>query len=342
MRHLTLALDIMGGDFGPHIILAAAKSALSAIPHLNLILCGDEHAIRPWLSNLPTDLQTRTRIEHSTQTVLMGEAVSSALRSKKDSSMRRMLDCVEQGRADGCVSAGNTGALMAMAYLVLKTLPGIERPALISQMPATEGGKVYLLDLGANVDCSSDVLWQYAVMGSIVAELVGGITQPKVALLNVGTEENKGNDRIKATSALLNATPSLHYIGYVEGNDIFSQRADVIVTDGFAGNVALKSCEGLAKFVLSEVKKASNQNWLNKILAKIALPLLRNIYLRMNPDQYNGASLIGLRGIVVKSHGNASSEAFLYAIREAVKEVEMQVPNRIKDKIEAVLMERHD
>jgi phosphate acyltransferase len=209
-------------------------------------------------------------------------------------------------------------------------------------MPATEGGKVYLLDLGANVDCSSDVLWQYAVMGSIVAELVGGITQPKVALLNVGTEENKGNDRIKATSALLNATPSLHYIGYVEGNDIFSQRADVIVTDGFAGNVALKSCEGLAKFVLSEVKKASNQNWLNKILAKIALPLLRNIYLRMNPDQYNGASLIGLRGIVVKSHGNASSEAFLYAIREAVKEVEMQVPNRIKDKIEAVLMERHD
>jgi phosphate acyltransferase len=332
----------MGGDFGPHIILAAAKSALTSIPHLKLILCGDEPTIHPWLSALPFDLQARVSIEHSTQTVLMGEAVSSALRSKKDSSMRRMLDCVQQGRANGCVSAGNTGALMAMAYLVLKTLPGIERPALISQMPATEGGKVYLLDLGANVDCSSDVLWQYAVMGSIVAELVGGIAQPRVALLNVGTEENKGNDRIKATAMLLNATPSLNYIGYVEGNDIFSQRADVIVTDGFAGNVALKSCEGLAKFVLSEVKKASNQNWLNKILAKIALPLLRNIYLRMNPDQYNGASLIGLRGIVVKSHGNASSEAFLYAIREAVKEVEMQVPNRIKDKIEAVLMERHD
>ena len=341
MRRLTLALDIMGGDFGPHIILPAALSALSETPQLNLILCGPIEIINAWLTQQHPDIQKRIQTSDCQQIVTMDESPISALRSKKDSSMRRMLDLVEQGEADGCVSAGNTGALLAMAYHVLKTLPGIERPALISQMPTIEGGKVYLLDLGANVDCDSEVLFHYAVMGSVLAELVGNIDQPKVALLNVGSEQNKGNDRVKATAKILSETVKLNYIGYVEGNDIFSQKADVIVTDGFAGNIALKSCEGLTKLVINEVKKASNQSWLNKILAKIALPLLRNIYLRMNPDQYNGASLIGLRGIVVKSHGNASSEAFLYAIREAIKEVTMQVPNKIKDKIEAVLMERN-
>ncbi|KXI29439.1 phosphate acyltransferase PlsX [Paraglaciecola hydrolytica] len=341
MRHLTLALDIMGGDFGPHIILPAALSALTENPDLYVVLCGANTVLEPWLAQQDKHIQNRIILSDCQQTVTMDESPITALRSKKDSSMRRMLDLVEQGQADACVSAGNTGALLAMAYHVLKTLPGIDRPALISQMPTVDGGKVYLLDLGANVDCDSEVLFQYAVMGSVLAELVGNIDRPKVALLNVGSEQNKGNDRVKTTNRILSETASLNYIGYVEGNDIFSQKADVIVTDGFAGNIALKSCEGLTKLVINEVKKASNQNWLNKILAKIALPLLRNIYLRMNPDQYNGASLIGLRGIVVKSHGNASSEAFLYAIREAVKEVNMQVPTKIKDKIEAVLMERH-
>lgn len=341
MSRLTLALDIMGGDFGPHIILPAALNSLLENPNLYLILCGPIELLEAWYDKQTPDIQSRSQLSDCQQVVAMDEAPIAALRNKKDSSMRRMLNLVEQGQADGCVSAGNTGALLAMAYHVLKMLPGVHRPALISLMPTVDKGKVYLLDLGANVDCDSEVLFQYAVMGSVLAELVGKLDKPKVGLLNVGSEQNKGNERVKCTAKMLRESPSINYIGYVEGNDIFSQKADVIVTDGFAGNIALKSCEGLTKLVINEVKKASNQNWLNRILAKIALPLLRNIYLRMNPDQYNGASLIGLRGIVVKSHGNASSEAFLYAIRQAVKEVSMQVPIRIKDKIEAVLRERH-
>lgn len=341
MSRLTLALDIMGGDFGPHIILPAALNSLLENPNLYLILCGPIELLEAWYDKQTPDIQSRSQLSDCQQVVAMDEAPIAALRNKKDSSMRRMLNLVEQGQADGCVSAGNTGALLAMAYHVLKMLPGVHRPALISLMPTVDKGKVYLLDLGANVDCDSEVLFQYAVMGSVLAELVGKLDKPKVGLLNVGSEQNKGNERVKCTAKMLRESPSINYIGYVEGNDIFSQKADVIVTDGFAGNIALKSCEGLTKLVINEVKKASNQNWLNRILAKIALPLLRNIYLRMNPDQYNGASLIGLRGIVVKSHGNASSEAFLYAIRQAVKEVSMQVPTRIKDKIEAVLRERH-
>jgi glycerol-3-phosphate acyltransferase PlsX len=341
LSRLTLALDIMGGDFGPHIILPAALNSLLENPNLYLILCGPIELLEAWYDKQTPDIQSRSQLSDCQQVVAMDEAPIAALRNKKDSSMRRMLNLVEQGQADGCVSAGNTGALLAMAYHVLKMLPGVHRPALISLMPTVDSGKVYLLDLGANVDCDSEVLFQYAVMGSVLAELVGKLDKPKVGLLNVGSEQNKGNERVKCTAKMLRESPSINYIGYVEGNDIFSQKADVIVTDGFAGNIALKSCEGLTKLVINEVKKASNQNWLNRILAKIALPLLRNIYLRMNPDQYNGASLIGLRGIVVKSHGNASSEAFLYAIRQAVKEVSMQVPTRIKDKIEAVLRERH-
>jgi phosphate acyltransferase len=341
LSRLTLALDIMGGDFGPHIILPAALNSLLENPNLHLILCGPIELLEAWYDKQTPDIQSRSQLSDCQQVVAMDEAPIAALRNKKDSSMRRMLNLVEQGQADGCVSAGNTGALLAMAYHVLKMLPGVHRPALISLMPTVDNGKVYLLDLGANVDCDSEVLFQYAVMGSVLAELVGKLDKPKVGLLNVGSEQNKGNERVKSTAKMLRESSSIHYIGYVEGNDIFSQKADVIVTDGFAGNIALKSCEGLTKLVINEVKKASNQNWLNRILAKIALPLLRNIYLRMNPDQYNGASLIGLRGIVVKSHGNASSEAFLYAIRQAVKEVSMQVPTRIKDKIEAVLRERH-
>jgi len=340
LSHLTLALDIMGGDNGPHIILSAALSALQQYPQLNIIVCGDQPIMQTWFEQLPSDLRGRIELSACSQTVLMAERPTFALRNKKDSSMRRVLELVEQQRADACVSAGNTGALLTMAYYILKTLPGIDRPALISSLPSISGKKVYLLDLGANVVCDSEVLFQYAVMGSVLAQEVAGIERPRVALLNVGAEEIKGNDQVKYTAQILSKTQGVNYIGYIEGNDIFTEKADVIVCDGFVGNIALKSCEGLAKLVLDEVKSVSQQNILTKIMAKIALPLLRKIYARVNPDQYNGASLIGLRGIVVKSHGNASSEAFLYAIREAIQEVTMQVPSKIKHKIEAVLMER--
>ena len=341
MSRLTLALDIMGGDHGPHIIFPAALTALQQTPHLDFIFCGPLALMSVWLSKQLPEIQTRITLSDCPQTVAMDEAPAHALRHKKNSSMRRVLDLVNNNEADACVSGGNTGALLSMAYYVLKTLPGIDRPALITLVPTINNGKVYLLDLGANINCDSEVLFQYAVMGSVLAEQIAHINQPKVALLNVGSEEIKGNDQVKQTAKLLNDSKSINYIGYVEGNDIFSQKADVIVTDGFVGNIALKSWEGLVNFVIQEVKNASQHNWLSKIVAKIATPLFRSIYLRMKPDQYNGASLIGLRGIVVKSHGNASSEAFLYAIREAIHQVEMQVPDKIKDKIEAVLMERH-
>ncbi len=342
MSRLTLALDIMGGDHGPHIIYPAALTALQQIPQLDFIFCGPLAITSQWLENQLPDIQTRITLSDCPESVAMDEAPAHALRHKKNSSMRRMLDLVDNNEADACVSGGNTGALLSMAYYVLKTLPGIDRPALITLVPTINNGKVYFLDLGANINSDSEILFQYAVMGSVLAEQIGHIHQPKVALLNVGSEEIKGNDQVKQTARLLTDSQNINYIGYVEGDDIFSQKADVIVTDGFVGNIALKSWEGLVNFVIQEVKKASQHNLLSKIVAKIAMPLFRGIYLRMKPDQYNGASLIGLRGIVVKSHGNASSEAFLYAIREAVQQVEMQVPEKIKDKIEAVLMERHE
>lgn len=341
MSRLTLALDIMGGDHGPHIIFPAALSALQQTPQLHFIFCGPLPLMSQWLNKQAADIQARITLSDCPESVTMDEAPAHALRHKKNSSMRRILDLVENKEADACVSGGNTGALLSMAYYVLKTLPGIDRPALITLVPASNNDKVYFLDLGANINSDSEILFQYAVMGSVLAEQIGNIKQPKVALLNVGSEEIKGNDQVKHAAKLLADSKNINYIGYVEGNDIFSQKANVIVTDGFVGNIALKSWEGLLNFVVQEVKKASQQSWFSKIVAKMALPLFRAIYLRMKPDQYNGASLIGLRGIVVKSHGNASSEAFLYAIREAIHQVEMQVPEKIKDKIEAVLMERH-
>jgi glycerol-3-phosphate acyltransferase PlsX len=227
-----------------------------------------------------------------------------------------------------------------MANYYLKTLPGVDRPALISSIPISDNHSVYLLDLGANVNSDSEILFQYAVMGSVLSEAVGGINHPRIALLNVGEEQIKGNDKVKHAAQLLINSPDLNYIGFVEGNDIFSRNADVIVTDGFTGNVALKSSEGLAKLVLSELKRISDANWTNRLLAKIALPLLKKVVKQMNPDQYNGASLIGLRGIVVKSHGNASVEAFCYAIEEAIHQATRQVPTRIKNRIETLLIER--
>ncbi|ALS98370.1 phosphate acyltransferase PlsX [Lacimicrobium alkaliphilum] len=340
MTHLTIALDMMGGDNGPPVTIEAAVLAVKEYSHLHLILCGDSDIIRHGLESYSDLPEKRLEILHTEQKVEMDERPSSALRNKQDSSMRRVLELVEQGRADACVSAGNTGALLTMAYYVLKTLPGIDRPALISSLPTSGRQKVYLLDLGANVNCDSEILFQYAVMGSVMAEEVEGISKPRVGLLNVGEEQIKGNDQVKHTAQILSSVPGINYIGYVEGNDIFTGKADVVVTDGFVGNIALKACEGLGKLILNEVKRVSGKNLLTRMMARLALPILRKIYARVNPDQYNGASLIGLRGIVVKSHGNASSEALLYAIKEAMHEVDRQVPTKIKHKIETLLMER--
>jgi glycerol-3-phosphate acyltransferase PlsX len=340
LSELTIALDIMGGDHGPPVILSAAVKAIQLHPHIRFTLCGDQTVIESGIKLLTPDERDRVEIVHCSQTVEMGEAPTSALRNKKDSSMRRALERVKSGQANACVSAGNTGALLTLSFYLLKTLSGIDRPALINMLPTTSNHKVFLLDLGANVNCTPEILFQYGVMGSVLAQEVSGITSPRVALLNVGEEDIKGNAQVKSADQLFKDAPGINYIGYVEGDDIFTDYADVVVTDGFTGNIALKSSEGLAKLVINEVKRQSQKNLYTRLLAKIAFPLLKSIYNSVNPDQYNGASLIGLRGIVIKSHGNAQKDAFYYAIVQAMKEAEMHLPDKIKTKIETVLLEQ--
>jgi len=335
-NNLTLALDVMGGDLGPLITLPSAIMAMEQLPNLHLILCGDETIIAKELSRLNfTQNKSQYTIYPTTEVVEMDEKPSVAMRSKKNSSMRKALDLVGDGKASACVSAGNTGALFSMAHYVLKTLPGIERPALISSLPTHDDDKhVFMLDLGANVFCDSHVLYQFGVMGSVMAEQVDGIDKPRIALLNMGEESIKGTDHIKQAAIELSENKNINYIGFIEGSDIFSNKADVIVCDGFVGNVALKTCEGVARLVYQKSKKVFNHSVFAKILSYLLKPSLKKLFKSMNPDQYNGASLIGLRGIVVKSHGNANSKAFYSAILEAVKEVERQVPEKISATLE--------
>jgi len=329
----------MGGDKGPHITIPAAISAINQLPLLHLILCGDENIITEELSKQQAYKDSQITIYPTSQVVEMDDKPAFALRSKKDSSMRKSLDLVKSGQAQACVSAGNTGALFATAHYVLKTLPGVERPALISSLPThDEEQHVFMLDLGANVFCDSDVLYQFAIMGSVMAEETEGIDKPKVALLNMGEEEIKGSDHIKQTATRLINNKEINYIGFIEGNDIFNNKADVIVCDGFVGNVALKTCEGVARMVYNKLQLTLSRNLMTKIMGKLLTSTLKKLFKPLNPDQYNGASLIGLRGIVVKSHGNANSTAFCSAILEAVKEVERQVPEKIITKLGAGLL----
>ena len=330
----------MGGDKGPSITIPSAIMAINHLSNLHLILCGDPNIIATELARLNISEQTLAQHKQlsvfaTTEVVDMDEKPAFALRTKKNSSMRKALDLVHDGKAQACVSAGNTGALFSMAHFVLKTLPGVERPALISSLPTHDDDKhVFMLDLGANVFCDSHVLYQFGVMGSVMAEQVDGIQRPRIALLNMGEEAIKGSDHIKQAALELSENKDINYVGFIEGGDIFSNKVDVIVCDGFVGNVALKTCEGVARLVYTKSKTLFKENILVKMLTFIVKPSLKKLFKSMNPDQYNGASLIGLRGIVVKSHGNANSGAFFSAIMEAVKEVERQVPEKIKNSLE--------
>ncbi|KMT64769.1 phosphate acyltransferase PlsX [Catenovulum maritimum] len=339
MSDLTIALDAMGGDFGPPITIPASLEMLAENPQLRLIVCGDKYQITPLLKNKPYNLTQRLEVIHCSQVVAMGDKPSAALRTKADSSMRKILDLVKEGTASACVSAGNTGALLTMAFYVLKMLPGIKRPALVTAIPNADGHKTFILDLGANVECDEHILHQFALMGSVVSEK-NKLDNPRIGLLNVGEEEIKGSDKVKKAAQLIRQDKSLNYIGYVEGNDIFSGKTDVVVCDGFVGNVALKSCEGLALAVVKSIKTLARENWRSRIFAAIALPMFKKLYKQMNPDHYNGASLLGLRGIVIKSHGNASKDAFKYAIKEAMNEIRHQVPEKIGNRIETALTDR--
>ncbi len=331
----------MGGDHSTLSTIPAAIEAVAEFPSLDLILCaGDSPLLQQQLQSAGYADHPQLSIKHASQQVLMTDRPSVALRTKRDSSMRVALDLVEKQQVQACVSAGNTGALIAMAHFVLKMLGGVERPALVSALPTTVGSPVFMLDLGATVNCDADTLFQFAVMGAVMAEEVEGIAKPKVALLNMGEEEIRGSDQIKRTSLLLSECADINYIGYIEGNDIFSGKADVIVCDGFVGNVALKTCEGVAKLIIKRLEHALKNSMSARLSGWMIEPLLKSIGSGVNPDHYNGASLIGLRGIVVKSHGNATKEAFLSAIRQAVREVERQVPAKIKDRLEHVLIDK--
>jgi len=332
-RMVTIALDAMGGDHGPQVIVPAALDYMESDPRVSLILVGRENVLRELIP--AQRFGSRLRIQPASQEVGMDELPSKALRGKKDSSMRVAIDLVKQGVADACVSAGNTGALMATARFVLKTLPSVDRPAIITALPSLHG-QTYVLDLGANVDCSAQHLFQFAVMGSELVSAVEGIAQPKVGLLNIGQEEIKGNEQVKQAHELLGAS-SLHYVGYVEGDDIYLRDLDVVVCDGFVGNVALKASEGVAKMVSQRLKEGFRKNIFTRLAALAAWPVLRDFKHAFDPRRYNGASLLGLRGIVVKSHGGADTLAFRNAIAIAKQEVFAEVPERIAAQVAAHL-----
>jgi len=336
----TIAIDAMGGDFGPQVTIPASLKCLAANPNLNIILVGDEGVLNGMLVDALAKYNDRLSVQHASQQVEMDEKPQSALRSKKDSSMRVAINLVRDGQAGACVSAGNTGALMAIARFVLKMIPGIDRPAIISTLPSTFG-HTHILDLGANVDCTAEHLYQFAIMGEEVVKAVEGIAEPRIGLLNIGEEDMKGNEQVKAAAKLLESS-SLNYIGYVEGNSINagSVKVDLIVTDGFVGNVALKSIEGAAKLFSTKLKELFSKNIFTKLAAVVAYPVLKLFKESIDPRLYNGASFIGLRGLVIKSHGGADELAFLTAIQLAEIEIEQGVTRKISDKVAVTLENR--
>lgn len=331
-----IAVDVMGGDHGPAVTLAAAARFLAAHPTVELLLVGDESLLAPLL---PTHgLTERAILVHAPEVVAMDESPAVALRTKKKSSMRVAIECVRDGAAEAAVSAGNTGALMATAKFVLKMLPGIERPAICTALP-TRKGHTHMLDLGANVECNAEHLFQFAVMGSVLAEATDDNPRPRVGLLNVGAEAIKGNDTVKAAAALLQEGP-VNYIGFIEGDDIFKGDVDVVVCDGFVGNVALKTSEGLAKMITQFLREEFGRGWLSKLAALLALPVLKRLKRRLDPGRYNGASFLGLQGIVIKSHGGADVDAYCSALAVALREIEKDVPRRIDQRLGQLLTEK--
>ncbi len=310
----------MGGDHGPAVTIPAAIAFVNCEPDAELILVGKEDVILAELKKHKALNHPRLSIVHAMEVVTMEDSLEVALRRKKDSSMRVAIAQVKDGKAQACVSAGNTGALMAISRYVLKTLSGVDRPAICSVLPNQKDGPTYMLDLGANVDCEPQHLHQFAIMGSVLVAAMEGIKRPTIGLLNVGTEDIKGNDVVKQTARLLQQDHDkglLNFYGNVEGNDIYKGTTDIVVCDGFVGNVTLKASEGLARMFKSVLMTEFKRNPLTMLGALIARGALAAISRRLNPSRYNGASLLGLRGLVFKSHGSADAYSFEWAIRRA-------------------------
>ena len=330
-QNVTVAIDAMGGDHGPSVTVTAALRCLARDPDLAVVLVGIEEQIASELKRHRAAVGERLRIRHATEVVGMDESPALAMRNKKDSSMRVAIDLVKAGEAHACVSAGNTGALMATARFVLKMMPGIERPAIASELP-TMRGRIIMLDLGANVDCTPEHLLQFGIMGSVLVSALEGCEQPSVGLLNIGEEEIKGNETVKQAADLLRAS-GLNFYGNIEGDDIYRGTTDVVVCDGFVGNVALKTSEGLAKMISTMLREEFRRNIFTRMAGLVALPVLNAFKRRVDPRRYNGATLLGLRGVVIKSHGGADRFSFEHSINKAIREVRSGVLQRISEKM---------
>jgi glycerol-3-phosphate acyltransferase PlsX len=327
----TIAVDVMSGDHGPRVCVPAALAMLREHEHLQLVLVGAADDIAARVRADGCEDHPHLSIHPATQVVAMDEPPREALRRKKDSSLRQSIELVKAGRAAACVSAGNTGALMAMAHFVLKPLPGVERPAIVSALPST-AGHTHMLDLGANTVCTAGQLFQFGVMGAVVASGQAVLERPRVGLLNIGEEDIKGHETVRDAHRRF-AASGLNYIGFVEGDDIFSGEVDVVVTDGFTGNVALKTIEGTARMIGAVMREEFTRGAARKLMAAAARPALMALKQRLDPRQYNGASMVGLNGIVIKSHGGADQTAFAYAIRTAAREAARGVPARIVEEL---------
>jgi phosphate acyltransferase len=326
----------MGGDHGPHVTVPAALEFQARQPGVDIVLVGLQDALQAELAARRAATGPRLRLHHASEVVAMDEPPAQAMRYKKDSSMRVSIDLVKNGEAHACVSAGNTGALMAISRFVLRTLPGIDRPAIATVLPNMRRGNTYVLDLGANVDCTAEHLLQFGIMGAMLVAAVEHKQRPSVGLLNIGVEDIKGNETVKRAAQLLRDS-GLNFSGNVEGDDIYKGGVDVVVCDGFVGNVALKASEGVAQMMATALREELSRSVLTRLLALAAWPMIRAFRRRMDHRRYNGASLLGLRGIVIKSHGSADVYAFGQALERAVEEVRNQVPQRIAARMVAPL-----
>jgi len=333
VKPVAIAIDAMSGDRGADVVASAALDAVKENEALSLVLVG----IRSELEALLHPGHSRIRIVEAADVVRMNERPSHALRHKRNSSMAVALGLVRDGVAQGCVSAGNTGALMAFGRSVIRMYPGIERPAIAKLIPSLRG-RCHVLDLGANVDSTAENLYQYALMGSLMASAICNQPEPRVALLNVGEEEIKGNEQVRLASHMLAQCDTINYIGYIEGSDLFRDVADVVVCDGFVGNIALKTGEGVAGLLIELLEQAFTKTFYGKCVGFFARPIIGRLLRLMDPSRHNGASLLGLQGVVIKSHGNANERAMLAAIRQAVREVELEVPSRINDRLDDLMI----
>ena len=328
---MLIAIDAMGGDFGPRVAVPAALHALQQDSLLSVLLVGDLDKITPLLPK-HSPLSDRILLRHSDISVAMGDSPRHVLRHQKGSSIHVAVQAVADGEAHACVSAGNTGALAVIGRYLLKMYPGVSRPAICSQLPVN-GGECLMLDLGANLGCDANDLYQFALMGSAMAEVMQGKAFPRVGLLNVGEEELKGTDLVREAAAILAASDRICYRGFVEGSDIFSGQVDVIVCDGISGNTALKTSEGVVRFLFQQIRQGFQQTLYGRLVGILVLPVLRRIKRSLNPEQYNGAVLLGLQGVVVKSHGAAEVEGFYRAIVHAQHAVAADLCQRVAEKV---------